>query len=296
MGNGGDEVPGGAIYNSGSLVLNNSTFASNACRFVSGGAIYEEAGTVSATNCTFFGNSAGQEGGAISVSGGDLFLASCTLASNSATLNGGGVYNFSAVNMARLANCLVAGNSAGIGPDANGFFMSDGYNLIGKSDATAGFGASGDQLGTIAAPLDPRLGPLQNNGGLTWTMALRSGSPAMDQGKSFGVIADQRLHSRPVHIPLLTPATGGDTSDIGAFESDLPVLRFIEVRKLGADLRLSFPTEAGWNYAVQYRTNVASGTWTTFTNNVPGITGITMVTNTGVTGLPRRFYRARLLP
>ena len=38
-----------------------------------------------------------------------------------------------------------------------------------------------DQIST-----DPMLGPLQDNGGPTFTHALLGGSPAIDKGKNFG--------------------------------------------------------------------------------------------------------------
>ncbi len=78
--------------------------------------------------------------------------------------------------------------------------------------------ATGDQVGTTAAPINPGLGPLQNNGGGTNTMALLANSPAIDQGKSFGLAADQRGHERPFDAANISNASGGDGSDIGAFE------------------------------------------------------------------------------
>ena len=63
------------------------------------------------------------------------------------------------------------------------------------------------------------LGPLQDNGGPTFTHALLSGSPAIDQGKNLsGAASDQRGFSRLVDFPAIANATGGDGSDIGAFE------------------------------------------------------------------------------
>ena len=49
-------------------------------------------------------------------------------------------------------------------------------------------------------------------------MALLYNSPAIDQGKSFGLAADQRGHERPFDAANIANATGGDGSDIGAFE------------------------------------------------------------------------------
>jgi hypothetical protein len=59
---------------------------------------------------------------------------------------------------------------------------------------------------------------LQDNGGPTLTHALLPGSPAIDQGNSSGVYVDQRRFHRPVDVPGIPNAVGGDGSDIGAFE------------------------------------------------------------------------------
>src|SRR5262249_44676178 len=119
-----------------------------------------------------------------------------------------------------VANTISAGNTGGAGADANGVFTSHGYNLIGIGDFSMGFNATGDQVGTTAAPINPHLGPLQNNGGGTDTMTLLSNSPAIDQGKSFGLTTDQRGRARPMEKSSIPDAPGGDGSDIGAFELD----------------------------------------------------------------------------
>ena len=50
--------------------------------------------------------------------------------------------------------------------DVNGMFTSTvGHNFIGAVDGATGFGIKGDQIGSLAAPLDASLGPLQVNGG-----------------------------------------------------------------------------------------------------------------------------------
>ena len=66
-------------------------------------------------------------------------------------------------------------------------------------------GANGDQIGTRAAPIDAKLGPLADYGGPTLTHALVSGSPAIDGGNpatpgSGGTACpttDQRGETRP---------------------------------------------------------------------------------------------------
>ena len=68
--------------------------------------------------------------------------------------------------------------------------------------------ASGDQVG-LQFPVDPKLGPLQDNGGPTKTHALLEGSPAIGAGdQEAAPDKDQRGVSRPQ----------GNGSDIGAYE------------------------------------------------------------------------------
>src|SRR4029079_3898450 len=65
------------------------------------------------------------------------------------------------------------------------------------------------------------------NGGPTQTLALLTGSPARDKGAaaidpitSTPITTDQRGLSLPVDDPAIMNATGGNGSDIGAFEVD----------------------------------------------------------------------------
>jgi hypothetical protein len=66
------------------------------------------------------------------------------------------------------------------------------------------------------------LGPLQDNGGPTFTRALLAGSPAIDKGHSSGATTDQRGFSRPADQPTVNNATDGDGGDIGAYEVPAP--------------------------------------------------------------------------
>jgi large repetitive protein len=99
-------------------------------------------------------------------------------------------------------------------------FASEGFNLIGAADRSTGFtsGVLADQVGTMAAPIDPVVGPLQVNGGPTATHALLRGSSAINKGFCFGVHQDQRGEYRPFDYPGVPDVVGGDGSDIGAFE------------------------------------------------------------------------------
>ena len=81
-----------------------------------------------------------------------------------------------------------------------------GYNIIGNNADAVISSQPTDQIGTPAAPIDPLLGPLANNGGPTLTRALQSGSPAIDHGDPAAPPQDQRGYSR-MGVP-----------DVGAFE------------------------------------------------------------------------------
>ena len=58
-----------------------------------------------------------------------------------------------------------------------------GALLIGSATTATGFVAT-DFVGSLSAPIDPKLGPLANNGGTTLTHALLPGSVAIDGGKN----------------------------------------------------------------------------------------------------------------
>ena len=91
--------------------------------------------------------------------------------------------------------------------------MSLGYNLS-SDDASTLLNQSTDQNST-----NPMLGPLANNGGPTFTHALLAGSPAIDKGKNFtSATTDQRGFFRTFDNFSIPNATGGDGTDIGAFE------------------------------------------------------------------------------
>src|SRR5262249_13966277 len=88
-------------------------------------------------------------------------------------------------------------------------------------------GVNHDQVGKPAAPIDPLLGPLQNNGGPTHTLALLPRRPALHHGTHMfrGVdgrtpVLDQRWPGvlRTAPGADLRPAPAWDSTDGGAFE------------------------------------------------------------------------------
>jgi hypothetical protein len=186
------------IGNYGTATLNNCTVSGNGGPGVyAGGGIINYSGTLSGTltlnNCTVSGNSVGFEpefggrGGGI-WNGGTLALNNCTVSGNSVPpggdYGGGGICNFSRLY---ARNTIIAGNTASYGPDLYGSLSSSGYNLIGNSSGGSGY-ADTDLL-----DVDAKLGPLQDNGGPTKTIALLAGSPALNAGDPDQLgVADQR--------------------------------------------------------------------------------------------------------
>jgi hypothetical protein len=85
--------------------------------------------------------------------------------------------------------------------------------LIG--DGSGGLDAShGNLLGTPASPLDAKLGPLQDNGGPTSTLALLDGSPAINAGDPAILPAPDQYDQRGVGFSRVV----GGRVDIGAVE------------------------------------------------------------------------------
>ena len=167
-------------------------------------------------NCTISGNSVERNWFGIRCMAvelrnyGNLQITSSTIAHNSASGEngafGGGIYVCSSPT--RSDSSIIALNTAPTGPDFTGGagLQSTGYNIIGNNADAVISSQPTDQIGTPAAPIDPLLDPLADNGGPTLTHALQSGSPAIDHGDPAAPPQDQRGYGR-VSVP-----------DVGAFE------------------------------------------------------------------------------
>jgi hypothetical protein len=159
---------GGGI--SGGGTITNSTISGNSSQLVGGG-IY---GSVTISNSTISGNTVVSTQG---IGGGGIYgggtITNSTISGNTAN-QGGGIYATSAV---QLGNTILKAGATGANLFNNGGSVtSHGYNL--SSDNGGGFlTGPGDQINT-----DPLLGPLQNNGGPTFTHELLTGSPAVNTG------------------------------------------------------------------------------------------------------------------
>lgn len=174
----GDEGYGGAIsiFASGRSVngsLESDTIADNQALY--GGGIYTNESAMFITSSTVTGN---------------------TLASGAPAGAGGGMYNLSSSVMS--ADTIWSGNS---GDQCAGgeITVSGGFNL--DSDNSCGLYGAGDIVSHAA-----KLGPLQNNGGSTFTVAPITGSLAIGTGGTSCPATDQR----GVTVP------SGAACDIGA--------------------------------------------------------------------------------
>jgi hypothetical protein len=179
---------GGGIANTGPLTISNSTISGNTASFKgvgNGGGIFNAAppSTLTIRNSTFSGNLVGSPAG-----------------------QGGGIYL--STGRVELENTILKAGAAGANLfNQSGTVISNGYNL--SSDDGGGFlTAPGDQINT-----EPMLGPLQNNGGPTFTHALLTGSPAINAGNPNFTPPPSNDQRGPGY-----PRVSGGRIDIGSFE------------------------------------------------------------------------------
>ena len=209
---------GAGIFNNGGIVeVNTSTVSNNIASGAtsSGGGIHNaDGGDVTVMVSTISGNTANGSGGGIHNNGNSFDINAATIAMNEALANGGGI---SSMTNTSLKNTLVALNSAANGQDVSGVFASNDYNLIGTDDE----GAFPEQANDIEE-VDPLVGPLQDNGGLTNTHQLLEGSPAYNAGDPADQFNDQ-----------IDQAVFDDVRDIGAFEAQEILLAIEDITESG---------------------------------------------------------------
>ncbi len=217
-------VSGGGMRITGNAPsLSNVTFSNNHATL--GGGLYVWMSDSVITNSTFFGNSAAANGGGLFALSSSPTLRNATFHGNSAGSHGGALYDdgSGSVSTPGLTNLVLSGDTAAAG--GNEIYNVSSTPAIDHSLVRGSmpggiwdtsFGSDGG--GNLDA--NPLLGAMHNNGGLTLTMALISGSPAIDAGTNTGCPStDQRGGSRPVNA----------TCDMGAVEyqghlfADVPV-------------------------------------------------------------------------
>ncbi len=188
---------GGIALIFGTLDLEDSTVSNNSTFPLGGSALFTDVVTGSIVNSTLTGNSGP------SFANGSVVLISSTmsLTNNTITANPGGKGLRVFFSPLTLSNNIIAGNPGGDCQFTSSPAVTD-HNI--DSDNSCGLTGPGDLPG-----VNPLLGPLANNGGMTDTQALLAGSPAIDAGNNATCPpTDQRGISRPQ----------GPACDIGAYE------------------------------------------------------------------------------
>jgi hypothetical protein len=187
-----------------------------------------------------------------------------------------------------IGDSIIAGNtleSGGSGPDIGGPINSVGYNLI---QTTAGATITGNTTGNIYS-VDPNLGPLQINGGLTATRMPNAGSPVIDAGDPAFVpppATDQRGAG--------FPRVANGRLDIGAVETNFapPRITGTQVndgsaqRSRVTSLTVTFSTTVTFSGTVEsaFTLTRSGGGSVTFAASASVIGGVTVVTLNNFTG------------
>jgi len=213
---------GGGTFSRGNATVYWSTISGNRAKV--GGGLYMAASTTGLTatfgESTISNNYAQAAGGVRSAP--SIFLYNSTIAFNSGpraysipigyaptaglSLRGASAFALSTIIANNVAHGAVADDEEDVGGDLS-IPVGGSANLIMSSDQPV-------PADTITD--DPRLAPLADNGGLTRTHELLSGSPAIDHGNAGLFTTDQRGSGFPRVL--------GNGADIGAFESDPDVI------------------------------------------------------------------------
>jgi hypothetical protein len=188
---------GGMHNRASSPSLKNVTFKANSANYIGGGMVNELGSSPDLVNVTFSNNSADYGGAMLNRDAGSSpTLAYVTMSNNTALGEGGAIAN---TGNPVITNSILWGNTGG-----------EIFNLSGTPVITHSI-VQGGYTGTGNLNQDPLLGPLQDNGGFTQTMAIGDGSPAINAAEDTDCPdTDQRGVTRPL----------GSHCDMGAYEYD----------------------------------------------------------------------------
>jgi hypothetical protein len=240
---------GGGIFANGDIVVSYSSVSDNHVVTAiggrgQGGGLYTPAGTIYMNHSTIENNSATGQGGGMAISLGPVrHSISDSTISNNTGLGGGGInltgygslsldhstiaFNhatYSAAGLGGLAGCIgcsvtmdstiVANNTDGVENASSDLYL-DPALLQGSKNLVMSSNLSFPPAGFITVSSDPKLAPLNFNGGSTRTHALLAGSPAVGMGKPIGGYSTDQ---RGVGYPRSDGLSG--KIDIGAYEYD----------------------------------------------------------------------------
>lgn len=194
---------GGGLAGSGSWNIRHSTINDNDADFGIGGGIHHLVGILILTNSTVSHNKALVGGGFLL--DGITSIRFSTISSNIATdanQSGSAIFISAVAASVTLTGTILADHEGDFSCYHTGNMTSGGNNILPNEQC-------GDPLPGDLVGVNARLGPLQDNGGPTFTHALMPDSPAVDYATCLtGVDVDQRYAARPL----------GSRCDIGAYE------------------------------------------------------------------------------
>ena len=198
---------GGAIFDGCDSTIDSSTFSSNSAAYAGGAILSAMVNPLVITNSTFYGNTAVNSAGGIANYGG-LTVINSTFSHNSSSM--GGAIRNGMGGVLSLRNSILA-NSVGTADCIKSESTLEIENINNLIQTT---GSDVHSCGVSLFSSNPLLGALQDNSGLTETMALGAGSPAIDAGSDANCpVYDQRGVARPQD----------DHCDLGAYEAQGPI-------------------------------------------------------------------------
>ena len=244
----------------GSLTLERTTLSGGFAALGGGLSLTNATATVLAS--TISGNS-GATGGGVYVDNSQVQFLNSTISGNESFVTGGGIYTFSsqagsiALRLTTVSDNTAASGGGNLHQDGSGSVFQIDYSIIANGtpediDVTTGSYTASYSLieapGTLPASgsnnllgVDPLLGPLAGNGGLTLTHLPLPGSPVIDAGNpaiAAPPATDQRGLSR----------IAGPAVDMGSVEA-------------GAVGAVAVPTLSEWSLVLLSGLLVAAGVW-----------------------------------
>ena len=168
------------------------------------GVVYNaNAAIITFTNCTMEGNVTDESGTIYNATGGTVTVCNSTIYGNlDNEYAGGGLYNTGTLE---LFNTIVAGNTLGGSPSDVGGTVTGSFNFIGTGASGFTNGVNGNQVGTVASPLNPQLTALGNYGGSTETMLLENGGSTLGAGGAITQI-NAAITAATTSIPVANAA------------------------------------------------------------------------------------------